>query len=91
MVKNLVRCPKCESGGTSQILGEILDGGIFSIMRFHKAYTNIVGNDFAVICSNCGEPTYIKKGGNNGTNSDQRISWVHREEIVGTFQFVGTN
>ena len=77
MKKNLVRCPSCELGGTVQVLGEITEDGAFSIMRFHQAYTKIVGNDFAVLCSSCGEPTYIKKGGENGTNSDRQNTWFY--------------
>jgi hypothetical protein len=86
-MKNLIICPNCELKGTKSILGEN-EGGTFSILRFHKGYTHIVGNDFAVICGACGEKTYIRK--ENGTNSGNvEIQWFHQEFTVSQLGTIG--
>ena len=82
MKKNLVRCPNCNK----QILGEMTENGVFRIMRFHNGFTDVIGNDFGVICGNCGEKVFIRKG-ENGTNSSDRLAWVHSESFVGSFRF----
>ena len=75
MKKNLVRCPNC----LKQILGEMLPSGTFRIMRFHNGFTDVVGNDFGVICGNCKEIVFIRRGVENGTIafSYQWESWIH--------------
>jgi len=65
MKKNLLRCPNC----LKQILGEMLPDGIFRIMRFHNGYTDVVGSDFGVICGNCNETVFIRKGVDYGSSS----------------------
>lgn len=72
MNKNLVICPVCTEHGTRSILGED-QNGTFSIMRFHQAYTKIVGSNFSVICGNCNEKTMIRKEHNERSNI--RIKW----------------
>lgn len=62
------------------MLGEIDSDGYFAVLRFHRAYTRIKGNDFAVICGLCNEPTYIRKEA-NGTYSSQRVSWFFRQTL----------
>ena len=84
MAKNLIICPNCIQKGKKSVLGEIDPDGFFAILRFHNGYTRIKGNDFAVYCGVCSEPTYIRKE-ERGTDSNIGVAWIHRESFSGTF------
>jgi hypothetical protein len=71
------------------VLGEVTDDGGFLIKRGGQNYTKIVGENFDVLCGRCGNVVYRKEV--DGTSSDQRVVRIHRESVVGTFQFIGTN
>lgn len=82
-MKNLVICPRCKQLGTKSVLGEITEDGKFAILRFHRNYTTIKGNDFAVECGLCGEPTYIKK--ESESNGQLRwFAWKNSWTTIGT-------
>ena len=76
-----------------QILGEMLDNGVFRVMRFHNGFTDIVGSDFGIICGNCKEAVFIRKGG-DGTNSNIRLQYTRIYSRVdswgGSVNAVGT-
>ena len=61
MNKKLIRCPKCESQGKREILGEVDDMGAFSVLRFHQGSTKIISDNFKVQCGKCGELVFIRK------------------------------
>jgi len=85
-MKNLIRCPSCETEGKINVLGEIDNQGHFLVLRFHNGITRIIGDSFTVVCDHCSEPIYIKKGGNNlGTVFNYRKSWLHRFSLGSSF------
>lgn len=65
-MKNIIRCINCESQGTIQNLAELLPSGLLAIQRHYrqeygKDYTVVGGNDFQLICGNCGDVGYLKQ------------------------------
>ena len=68
-IKALVKCPRCQENGITSILGEIKPTGHLVIQRiyqyqsgkFHKKYTVIGGQDFFILCDQCGETVYFKQ------------------------------
>ncbi len=65
-IKQLVICPRCESLGLRNILGEIEVNGSFKVLRFHKGETRIMSREFVVQCQ-CGEVVYQR--GTYGTKN----------------------
>lgn len=59
MTKKLVICPHCLKKGKREILGEILEDGSFSVLRFHKGETKVISKDLAIVCT-CGEVVFRK-------------------------------
>lgn len=84
-MKALVRCPRCEHFGRTSILGELKPTGHFVIQRiyqyqsgkFHRKYTIIGGNDYFVLCDQCGERVYFRR-----VSTQPITTWQY---LAGTF------
>lgn len=83
-------CPNCEKiyGGQKgvNILGRIEDDGGFLILRFHSYKTIIYGEDFKVVCGNCGEQVYIHtERREDGADINIGSIGIFRAALIGTF------
>jgi hypothetical protein len=94
--KQLLACPRCENNGRRYILGELAPSGHILIQRVHgnngqyRNFTIVGGNDFYLVCDNCGEKVYFKRiEGRNYESSNERISWVYRQSFEGTVGTIG--
>ena len=65
MKANLIRCPHCEENGKHSTLGELSPTtGMVIIARSagqFRNYTIVSGNDFQLICGECGKVVFIRK------------------------------
>ena len=99
MMRALIRCPNCEKQGRTSVLGELKPTGHFVIQRiyqyksgvFHKKYTVIGGDDFFVLCDQCGEKVYFKQQERRSNEVfNFGMQWVYRQSLEGTVGTVGT-
>ena len=66
-MRALISCPRCELNGRRYILGELAPTGHVLVQRTHgkngeyRNFTIVGGNDFYLVCDNCGENIYFKK------------------------------
>ena len=71
------------------VLGQINDDGSFLIKRGGQNYTKITGDNFSVLCGDCGEPVYRKE--EHGTDSNIRMQWIHWQGTISTPGESGTS
>ena len=72
--RRLIYCPVCVKQGKINVLGEMTDDGI-KIRRFHKTETIIRGEEFSVICGDCGEIICFKKKPCLSLIKYERVVW----------------
>lgn len=91
----LIKCPNCEVGGIKQNLAAINDDGSISVRRRRSLrnwdQTIIVGNNFSLICGNCGEAAFVRKD-NDESLSDRiprlsGISITYQTGTIGTYSY----
>lgn len=61
MNNNLVSCPECAKVGKKQVLGRVMDGGEFMVLRFHHGTTIIQSQQYEIVCG-CGFKVAVTNG-----------------------------
>ena len=103
-MEGLIRCPYCDSRGTVQNLARLQDDGSVSIQRMWSQkwyekrpgvfvrpveYTLVTGTDFEIICGNCKEKVFLRRG---GVSSGTIFSHWESRVLGESFSFeIGTN
>lgn len=57
--KKLIKCPDCEKSGKVSVLAE-LKGNVIEVLRFHSGSTQIIADNFIIICGVCKHKVFIK-------------------------------
>lgn len=57
----LVTCPDCARIGKKQVLGNILPGGQFLVLRFHHGTTIVESTQYKIVCG-CGFYLQVSQG-----------------------------
>ena len=86
--KQLISCPRCEANGRRYILGELGPTGHILIQRVHgnngqyRNFTIIGGDDFYLVCDNCGEKIFFRKVERRSNDSIVRNEWFFRQTLI---------
>lgn len=60
-MNNLLTCPNCAKLGKKQILGRMMEGGQFLVLRFHHGTTIVQATEAKIICG-CGYEFNVSSG-----------------------------